>query len=56
LIMDDLLATGGTASAVNNLVNNLGGQVAAIVFLIILNDLGGSEKLGNSEVYSILEL
>ena len=56
LIMDDLLATGGTASAVNNLVNNLGGQVQAIAFLIILNDLGGRKKLGNSEVYSILEL
>ena len=56
LIMDDLLATGGTASAVNNLVNNLGGQVQAIAFLIILNDLDGREKLGKSEVYSILEL
>ena len=56
LIMDDLLATGGTASAVNNLVNNLGGQVRAIAFLIILNDLDGREKLGKSEVYSILEL
>ncbi len=55
LIMDDLLATGGTASAVNNLVNNLGGQVQAIAFLIILNDIGGREKLGKSEVYSILE-
>jgi adenine phosphoribosyltransferase len=40
LIMDDLLATGGTASAVNNLVSNLGGQVQAIAFLIILTELG----------------
>ena len=56
LIMDDLLAPGGTASAVNNLVCNLGGQVQAIAFLIILNDLDGREKLGKSEVYSILEL
>ena len=56
LIMDALVATGGTASAVNNLICNLSGQVQAIAFLIILTDLGGQKKLGKSEVYSILEL
>ena len=56
LIMDDLLATGGTASTVNNLVSNLGGNVQAIAFLIILTELGGRKKLGKTEVYNILEL
>jgi adenine phosphoribosyltransferase len=53
--MDDLLATGGTASAVNNLVCNLGGQVEAIAFLIILTDLDGQKKLGKSTIFSILD-
>tara|TARA_B100001123_G_C15337776_1_gene1033541 strand:+ start:49 stop:570 length:522 start_codon:yes stop_codon:yes gene_type:complete len=55
LIMDDLLATGGTASAVNNLVTKLGGKVKAIAFLIILTGLGGKEKLDKTKIYSILE-
>ena len=55
LIMDDLLATGGTASAVNNLICNLSGQVQAIAFLIILTDLGGQKKLGKSKIFSILD-
>ena len=56
LIVDDLLATGGTASAVNNLVSNLGGHVQAIAFLIILAELKGIEKLDKSKVFSILDL
>ena len=55
LIMDDLLATGGTASAVNNLVCNLGGQVQAIAFLIILTDLDGQKKLSKSKIFRILD-
>lgn len=55
LIMDDLLATGGTAFSVNKLINNLGGKVQAMAFLIILLGLGGKEKLDVPEVYSILE-
>jgi len=55
LIMDDLLATGGTASTVNNLVSNLGGHVHSIAFLIILSGLGGRKKLGKTELYSILK-
>ena len=55
LIIDDLLATGGTASAVNNLICNLSGQVQAIAFLIILTDLGGQKKLGKSKIFSILD-
>jgi len=56
LIMDDLLATGGTASAVNNLVSKLGGHVQAIAFLIILTELKGIQKLDKSKVFSILNL
>jgi len=55
LIMDDLLATGGTVSAINNLVCNLGGKVYAIAFLIILNGLGGRHKLDQLRIFNILE-
>ncbi|MBH09588.1 MAG: adenine phosphoribosyltransferase [Candidatus Marinimicrobia bacterium] len=56
LIMDDLLATGGTASAANNLVSKLGGKVEALAFLIILTELDGKKRLGGREIYSIMEL
>tara|TARA_Y100000590_G_C15471942_1_gene920500 strand:- start:136 stop:657 length:522 start_codon:yes stop_codon:yes gene_type:complete len=56
LIMDDLLATGGTANAVNNLVTSLGGHVIAIAFLINLIGLGGKEKFVGTELYSIIDL
>ena len=55
LVIDDVLATGGTAYCVNNLINNLGGKVSAMAFLIILTGLGGKEKLDVPEIYSILE-
>ena len=45
LIVDDLIATGGTAEAAAKLVNISKGKVAAFIFVINLFDLGGSDKL-----------
>ena len=45
LIIDDLIATGGTAEAAAKLIEISGGKVAAFVFVINLFDLGGSENL-----------
>jgi adenine phosphoribosyltransferase len=55
LIIDDLLATGGTAVAVANLVESLGGHVAGIGFLIELEFLKGREKLTRYDVHAILK-
>jgi len=55
LIVDDVLATGGTAAAVAQLVENLGGKVAGLGFVIELNFLKGREKLAGREVYSLLQ-
>ena len=45
LIIDDLLATGGTAEAVGSLVNQLGGNIVSYAFMIELTDLKASEKI-----------
>ena len=45
LIVDDVLATGGTARAATNLVARLGGEIHAVAFLIELTFLHGREKL-----------
>jgi len=55
LIVDDVLATGGTARAAAELVNKLGGKVIGISFLIELNFLQGREKLTGQPVYSVLQ-
>jgi adenine phosphoribosyltransferase len=55
LIVDDLLATGGTARATANLVEGLGGEVHAFAFLIELLALGGRAKLGNHTVHAVLQ-
>ncbi|HHY93658.1 MAG TPA: adenine phosphoribosyltransferase [Firmicutes bacterium] len=55
LIMDDLLATGGTASAVKELVERAGGEVAGFGFLIELLSLGGRGKLDGYRVVSLLQ-
>ena len=47
LIVDDLIATGGTAEAAVKLVQRAGGQVAGATFIIDLPDLGGSRKLAS---------
>ena len=56
LIIDDLIATGGTAEAAAKLVEISGGKVAAFVFVINLFDLGGSENLikNNFKVESLI--
>ncbi len=54
LIVDDVIATGGTASASVELVEKLGGQVAACAFLIELSFLDGRAKLPGRDVRSLL--
>jgi adenine phosphoribosyltransferase len=54
LIVDDLLATGGTARAATNLVKRLGGQVHALSFLIELAALDGRSKLAGEQVHAVL--
>lgn len=55
LIADDLLATGGTAKAVVDLVERLGGEVVALAFVVELTFLNGREKLAPHKVVSLLE-
>jgi len=55
LIIDDLLATGGTAAAVAGLVESLGGQVTGIGFLIELEFLKGREKLSRYNLHALLK-
>lgn len=54
LIHDDVLATGGTAKAVCELVERLGGEIVQCNFLMELSFLNGREKLGDREVYAPL--
>jgi adenine phosphoribosyltransferase len=54
LLVDDLLATGGTAAAAADLVRRLGGEIIACTFLIELVFLGGRTRLEPTEVFSIL--
>ena len=54
LIVDDLLATGGTASAAARLIETLGGTVTGFSFLIALNALGGRAALENYHVQALL--
>ncbi len=53
-VIDDLLATGGTITAVNKMVEQMGGIVAADAFVIELDDLKGREVLKDYKVYSLL--
>jgi adenine phosphoribosyltransferase len=55
LIVDDLLATGGTACAVAKLVEQLGGVVAGLGFVIELTFLQGREKLKGQDVFSLIQ-
>lgn len=54
LIIDDVLATGGTASAVARLVETLEGKVAGLGFILELDALKGREKLNGYDVYSLV--
>ena len=55
LIVDDLIATGGSASAATQLVERLGGEVVGLAFLIELVDLGGRTHLPNHDIYAVLQ-
>jgi adenine phosphoribosyltransferase len=55
LIVDDLLATGGTAEAVTRLVEQVGGKVAGAGFVIELSFLNGRRKLEDYDVFSLLK-
>ena len=55
LIVDDVLATGGTVKATISLVEQLGGQVATVAFLIELPALEGRKHLHNYQVVSLIE-
>ena len=55
LLVDDVLATGGTARAASGLVRKLGGNLLACAFLIELDFLKGRSKLNGETVYSVLQ-
>jgi len=55
LIVDDLLATGGTVKAVTGLIRQFQGKIAGIAFLIELTDLKGKDKLKDYPVYSLIK-
>ena len=55
LIVDDVLATGGTAAATTRLVKHVGGQLHGLAFLIELTFLNGKSKLTGEKVFSVLQ-
>lgn len=55
VIVDDLIATGGTVEAIAKLVEKLGGEVVKIVFLIELKGLNGREKLSGYDVDAVIK-
>jgi adenine phosphoribosyltransferase len=54
LMVDDLLATGGTMAAACRLIEKLGGQIAGLTFLIELSAIQGRAQLGNYPVHSVI--
>lgn len=55
LIVDDLLATGGTISAAAKLVEELGGEIVGFNFIVELTELNGRDKLAGYEVSSLVQ-
>jgi adenine phosphoribosyltransferase len=55
LIVDDLLATGGTAAAAAQLIQNTGAELVGFSFVIELSDLNGRQKLPNHPISSLIE-
>ena len=56
LVVDDLLATGGTAAATCRLVERLGGNIVGVAFLIELVELNGINKLNSYTVHSLMKM
>jgi adenine phosphoribosyltransferase len=54
LVVDDLLATGGTAAATVHLLRHLGGEIVGLAFLVELTSLKGREKLDGCDIYSLI--
>lgn len=55
LIIDDLLATGGTAAATKNLIEKSGAEIAGFGFVVELGFLNGKDKLAGSHIFSLIE-
>ena len=55
LVVDDLMATAGTAMAVVKMVEALGGTIVGLAFVVELSFLGGREKLGKYDIFSIVD-
>jgi adenine phosphoribosyltransferase len=55
LIVDDVLATGGTARAVRGLVDQLQGEIVGLAFLLELRDLNGRNGLDGVRIESVLQ-
>jgi adenine phosphoribosyltransferase len=56
LMIDDLLATGGTMAACCELVKSLGGNIVGVAFLIELTFLNGREKFGGMPIHSVIRI
>ena len=55
VILDDLIATGGTIEAITKLVESLGGEIVKIVFVMELEGLNGREKLSKYNIASLIK-
>jgi len=55
LLVDDLLATGGTMAAAVDLVKQLGGEISALAFLVELTELKGRDQLKNYNILSLIQ-
>lgn len=55
VLVDDLLATGGTSAAVGELVKKLGGEIVGYLFLVELTELNGRQKLKPQPVWSVMQ-
>jgi adenine phosphoribosyltransferase len=55
VIIDDLIATGGTMYAATQLVEQLGGQIVECAFVVDLPDLNGKEKIADYEIFTLVE-